>query len=113
MYIDDEPGRAHLIKLNLERTGRFEVRALTNGELALQVVQEFEADNIFLDVIAEQIRADSRLQDKKLIFCTAIVTRDDTADGHNRIVGHPFLPKPVRTKDLLRDELAGVWLKPP
>ena len=79
--------------------------------MALQVAHEFDPDIIFLDImmpdlpgdaIAEQIRADEQLSTKKLVFLTAMVTRDDTADGHNRIGGHEFLAKPVSTDDLLR-----------
>ncbi len=111
LVVDDEPGLTRLIKLNLERTGWFEVKTENRGDRAIQVALEFDPDIIFLDimmpdvpgeVIAEQIRADSRLRQKKLVFLTAIVTRDDTADGHNQIGGHQFLAKPVSTKDLLR-----------
>lgn len=111
LVIDDEPGLTRMIKLNLERAGDFEVRTENRGEMALQVAREFDPDIIFLDImmpdvpgdaIAERIRADEQLKSKKLVFLTAIVTRDDTADGHNEIGGHHFLAKPVNTKDLLR-----------
>lgn len=111
LVIDDEPGLTRMIKLNLERSGEFEVRTENRGDMAIQVAHEFDPDIIFLDimmpdvpgeVIAEQLRADEKLYSKKLIFLTAIVTRDETADGHNRIGGHQFLAKPVSTKDLLR-----------
>ncbi len=111
LVVDDEPGLTRMIKLNLERTGKFEVRTENRGASAIEVAREFDPDIIFLDImmpdvpgdaIAERIRADERLQSKKLVFLTAIVTRDDTADGHNEIGGHQFLAKPVSTKDLLR-----------
>lgn len=111
LVIDDEPGLTRMIKLNLERTGRFEVRTENRGGNAIQVALEFDPDILFLDImmpdlpgeaIAEQIRSEPRLQNKKLVFLTAIVTRDDTADGHNQIGGHHFLAKPVSTRDLLR-----------
>jgi CheY-like chemotaxis protein len=111
LVVDDEPGLTRLIKLNLESTGWFEVKTENRGDRAIQVALEFDPDIIFLDImmpdlpgeeIAERIRADPRLQAKKLVFLTAIVTRDDTADGHNQIGGHQFLAKPVSTKDLLR-----------
>lgn len=111
LVVDDEPGLTRLIKLNLERTGLFEVQTENRGEMAIEVAHEFDPDIIFLDimmpdvpgeVIAERIRADELLRSKKLVFLTAIVTRDDTADGHNEIGGNHFLAKPISTKDLLR-----------
>ncbi len=111
LVIDDEPGLTRMIKLNLERTGKFTVRTENCGKNAIRVALDFDPDIIFLDImmpdlpgdaIAEQLRAEPRLQNIKLVFLTAIVTRDDTADGHNLIGGHHFLAKPVSTKDLLR-----------
>ena len=111
LVIDDEPGLTRMIKLNLERTGKFTVETENCGKNAIQVALDFDPDIIFLDImmpdlpgdeIAEQLRAEPRLQSKKLVFLTAIVTRDDTADGHHQIGGHHFLAKPVSTRDLLR-----------
>lgn len=111
LVIDDEPGLTRMIKLNLELTGKYEVRTENRGEMAMLVAREFDPDIIFLDImlpdipgdaIATQIRADEKLSTKKLVFLTAMVTRDDTADGHSRIGGHEFLAKPVSTRDLLR-----------
>ncbi|MCF6178719.1 MAG: response regulator [Geopsychrobacter sp.] len=111
LIVDDEPGLTRMIKLNLELTGRFEVRTENRGKMAIQVAHEFDPDIIFLDImmpdipgdaIAEQLKLDEKLSTIKLVFLTAMVTRDDTADGHNRIGGHEFLAKPVSTKDLLR-----------
>jgi DNA-binding response OmpR family regulator len=111
LVIDDEPGLTRLIKLNLESTGWFEVKTENRGDRAIQVALEFDPDIIFLDImmpdipgdeIAGKIRENEKLRSKKLVFLTAIVTRDDTADGHNQIGGNLFLAKPVSTKDLLR-----------
>jgi len=110
LIIDDEESVTRMVKLNLERTGKFEIKALNKGSLAIQTVQEFMPDLIFLDVmmpgtsgdeIATLLQEDDTLKDIKIVFLTAIVTRDETANDHNKIGGFHFLAKPVSTEDLL------------
>jgi len=111
MAVDDEDSITRMIKLNLERTGQYEVRTENSGKLAIQAVREFMPELIFLDVmmpdmsgdeIATLLKEDDELKDIKLVFLTAIVTRDETAGGYNEIGGNLFLAKPVNTQDLIR-----------
>ncbi len=111
LVVDDEPGITRMIKLNLEKTGDYEVWAENEGSRAIEAAREFRPDIIFLDVmmpdiqgnvIAEQLKEDTELKDIKRVFLTAIVTRDETADGGNEIGGNHFLAKPVKTKDIIR-----------
>lgn len=111
LIVDDEVAITRMAKLNLERTGLYEVRTENQGKSAVQAAREFRPDLIFLDVmmpdmpgdkIATALRDDDELKDIKLVFLTAIVTRDETADGNNEIGGNQFLAKPVNTQDLLR-----------
>ena len=110
LIIDDEESVTRMVKLNLERTGEFEVRTLNKGRLAIQTALEFKPDLIFLDVmmpdmggdeIATQLQEDNTLRNIKIVFLTAIITRDETANDHNKIGGFHFLAKPVSTEDLL------------
>ena len=101
MIIDDEPGFTRLLKLTLERTGRFEVLEENDGTKAWMAAREFNPDIIFLDVVmpeidggdvAQQIRSDPALAHVPIVFLTAIVS---AKEGGHEIGGFPFLAKPV------------------
>jgi len=111
LVVDDEASITRMIKLNLEKTGAYEVWTENEGCRAVAAAREFRPDIIFLDVmmpdlqgniIAEQLEEDAELRDIKRVFLTAIVTRDETADGGNEIGGNHFLAKPVNTQDIIR-----------
>lgn len=111
LVVDDEAGITRMIKLNLEKTGHYEVQTENRGSHAIEAAREFRPDIIFLDVmmpdtqgdrIAGQLSEDAELKDIKVVFLTAIVTRDETADGGNEIGGNHFLAKPVNTEDIIR-----------
>ncbi len=111
LVVDNEESITRIIKLNLERTGDYEVLTQNKGRLAIETAREFMPDMIFLDVmmpdlggdeIATLIQEDDELKHIKIVFLTAIVTRDETANGHNEIGGFLFLAKPVSTEDLVR-----------
>jgi len=110
LVVDDEPSLTRMIKLNLEKTGDYDVWTENEGCRAVEAAREFRPDIIFLDVmmpdlqgtiIAEQLNDDDELKDIKRVFLTAIVTRDETADGGNEIGGNHFLAKPVNTQDII------------
>lgn len=111
LVVDDEHSITRMIKLNLERTGQYEVVMQNEGSLAIEAAREFLPDLIFLDVmmpdmggdeIATLLQDDANLRNIKIVFLTAIVTRDETANGRNEIGGFHFIAKPVSTEDLLR-----------
>ncbi len=111
LVVDDEASITRMIKLNLEKTGDYEVWTENEGCRAVKAAREFRPDIIFLDVmmpdlqgniIAEQLDQDAGLKHIKRVFLTAIVTRDETADGGNEIGGNHFLAKPVNTRDIIR-----------
>jgi CheY-like chemotaxis protein len=107
-----------MLRLNLEQTGRFEVREEHRGNNALRAAREFRPDLIFLDVmmpdvggdeVAEQLKQDPALSGIKYAFLTAIVTKRETGTGAAEISGETFLAKPVKREELLAvvDELLG------
>src|SRR5947209_1406035 len=80
LIIDDEASFARMVKLNLEKTGAFEVRAESKAGYALATAREFKPDLILLDVImpamdggdvANQIKRDRNLKGTPIIFLTA------------------------------------------
>ena len=99
--VDDESGFTHLLKLTLEKTGRYIVKEENDGTKAWLAAREFGPDIIFLDVVmpkidggdvAKQITSDPLLEHVPIIFLTAIVSEKE---GQHLIGGFPFLSKPV------------------
>jgi CheY-like chemotaxis protein len=99
--VDDESGFTRLLKLTLEKTGRYIVREENDGTKAWLAAREFQPDIIFLDIVmpeidggdvAQQIRSDASLAKVPIVFLTAIVAQRETKTD---IGGFPFLAKPV------------------
>ncbi|WP_058555199.1 response regulator [Thiohalocapsa sp. ML1] len=118
LLVDDEPALTRMLRLNLEQTGRYEVREENRGADALRAAREFRPDLIFLDVmmpdmggdeIAEQLKQDPELSKIKYAFLTAIVTKRETGAGAAQISGEIFIAKPVKRDELLAavQELLG------
>ncbi|NOZ36604.1 MAG: response regulator [Gammaproteobacteria bacterium] len=110
LVVDDEVALTRMIKMNLERSGDYEVRTENQGVKVLSVVREFWPDLIFLDVmmpgmsgdeIAQQLREDPVLAGIKIVFMTAIVTKEETSEMSGNIGGNEFLAKPVKTEELV------------
>src|SRR5678815_5420661 len=51
LIVDDEVPFTRMVKLNLEKTGAFEVRAENRATYAVAAAREFKPDLIILDVI--------------------------------------------------------------
>ena len=109
LVVDDEPDITWMIKLNLEQTGRYEVRTENQGMKAIEAAREFRPDLILLDVmmpgmlgseIAAQLQADPELRAIKFVFLTAVVTRGEELRSEGQIGGHTFVAKPVSADDL-------------
>src|ERR1035437_3052873 len=111
LVVDDEPAMTRMIKLNLEQTGRYEVRTENLGRMAIAAARECRPDLILLDVmmpgmlgseIAAQLQADPELRAIKFIFLTAVVTKDEALRSNAQIGGHTFVAKPFSEDDLCR-----------
>jgi CheY-like chemotaxis protein len=101
LLIDDESGFTRLVKLTLERTGKYTVREENEGDRAWLAAREWKPDIVFLDVVmpkmdggevAQQIRSDPMLAHVPIVFLTAIVSQNES---HHQFGGYPFLAKPV------------------
>ena len=99
-----------MVKLNLESTGRYNIRIQTDSSKALFEALMFEPDAILLDVImakkegpdvAVDIKKNALLQDIPIIFLTATVTQQEVDDGEGMIGGHAFVAKPSNLNILL------------
>jgi CheY-like chemotaxis protein len=111
LVVDDEPAITRMVKLNLEQTGRYEVRTENLGRKAIEATREFRPDLILLDVmmpgmlgseIAAQLKSDPELRAIKYVFLTAFVTKDEELRSSGQIGGHTFVAKPISADDLCR-----------
>ena len=81
LLVDDEASFTHVLRLNLEKSGGYEVREENSGARALDAAREFHPDIILLDVImpdmdggsvASQIQAEEGLRGTIIVFLTAV-----------------------------------------
>jgi len=111
LIIDDEPGFTRMVKLNLEKTGFFEVREENKATYAIPAAREFKPDLILLDVImptmdggdiAAHIKADRHLRDIPVVFLTATVSQREAGEEGMKSGGALFLAKPVSVETLIK-----------
>jgi CheY-like chemotaxis protein len=110
LIIDDEASFTRMVKLNLEKTGTFEVREENRATYALAAAREFKPDLILLDVImptmdggdvAAHIRQDRHLKGTPIVFLTATVSPVEAGEGGLNSGGDLFLAKPVSLDNLI------------
>ena len=109
LIIDDEKSFVQMVKLNLEETGKYIVRAENEGAKAIEAAREFNPHIIFLDIvmpdvdggeIAQRLRADTNLAKIPVVFLTAIVKENEVDSQDGIIGGNPFIAKPVTTQKI-------------
>ena len=110
LIIDDEASFTRMVRLNLEKSGGFEVREENKATNALASAREFKPDLILLDVImptmdggdiAAQIRTDRHLKGTPIVFLTATVSAREAGRGGLNSGGDLFLAKPVSVENLI------------
>jgi CheY-like chemotaxis protein len=110
LIVDNDRESTHLVKILLEKTGRYLVLEENDATKGHQSARNFRPDLILLDIvmpetdggeIAAQIRADPELQRTPIIFLTALVTKAEAKAGLH-IQGHAFIAKPVSIPDLIK-----------
>ena len=110
LIVDDEASFTRMVKLNLEKTGQYEVREENKATYAIAAAREFKPDLIILDVIMPnldggdifaQLQGDRHLKGTPVIFLTATVSpREAGMQGFNS-GGALFLAKPVTLENLM------------
>jgi len=104
LIVDDEVGVTRGLKLYLEATGAYEVRAENHGSHALVTAREFNPHLILLDIVmpdadgatvAAAIKMQPMLQQVPIVFLTALVSKREVSPDGRTIGGHAFLAKPV------------------
>ena len=116
LVVDDEPNLSDLVRLFLEKTKRFEVRAENRSADALEAAREFRPDIVLLDVdmpgqdggeVARQIEADPLVRGTPILFFSSLISRAEGGERYTLRGGMPFLAKPLNPKTLIAsiDEL--------
>jgi DNA-binding response OmpR family regulator len=111
LVVDDEPDMTLMVRLNLQKTGRFEVREENEASNALRSAREFKPDLILLDVmmpdldggdVLSLLKDDANLSKVPVIFITATVLKEEVRSKGGTIGGHPFIPKPFKVETLIK-----------
>ena len=104
LIVDDEVALTRLMRLSLERTGKYEVRAENDPAVVLAAAMEFRPDLIVLDLImpgqdggdvAEALRMHPELKEIPIVFLTASVRKSEIDAQGGVLGGFPFLAKPI------------------
>lgn len=120
LVVDDEPDMTLMIRLNLQKTGRFDVWEENEATRALSSARQVRPDLILLDVMMPdmdggdvliQLKDDPNLSKVPVIFLTATVLKEEIKSKGGTIGGHPFIPKPFQMKTLI--DAIDVSLNPP
>jgi CheY-like chemotaxis protein len=110
LIVDDQWDSTHLVKILLEKIGRYCVLEENDAAKAHQSARDFRPDLILLDImmpyrdgreVAAEIEADPGMQRMPIIFLTALVTKAEAKAGFH-IQGHPVLAKPVKISELIK-----------
>ena len=110
LVVDDEERLTKMVKLSLEQTGDYEIRTENLATKALNAVLELKTELIIFDilmpdisgdVIAQKLLDDEELNDIKIIFLTALVTKGEIKSKGSEIAGRTFIAKPVKIDELI------------
>ncbi len=108
LVVDDEQDFLHFIKLNLEKTGRFQIDAFTSPAEALNWLDMIKPDLALLDIkmpamdgceIAFRLKSSEETRNVPVIFLTALLSREEELAGIN--TRHTFIAKPVSPAALI------------
>ncbi|MEC5128935.1 response regulator [Verrucomicrobiales bacterium BCK34] len=112
LLVDDEAGFTQLLKMNLEKSGGYEVMIENDSTQALATALSFRPDAIVLDVVMPgmdggdvqaQLQQSPRLSKVPVVMLTALVDSAELSEGAVAQAGTTtVLPKPVDLNLLLR-----------
>src|SRR4029077_3842899 len=109
LVVDNDRNTTRLIKILLEKRGKYFVLPENDPAKAHQTARDFRPDVILLDIVmpetdggevAARIGNDPDLRQTPIIFLTALVTRAEANNGLE-IDGHSFLAKPINISELV------------
>ncbi len=110
LLIDDEEDFCFFVKLNLEKTKRFEILTTTSGSGGVVLASKERPDLILLDIImpemgggqvAELLFENPKTRKIPVLFITAIASRRQVQSQEGIIGGRNFIAKPVTPEELI------------
>lgn len=110
LIIDDEKDFCHFVKLNLEKTNKFEVLVAQKAEEGIALAKREQPDLILLDIAmpemdgteaAQKLREGPATKKIPIIFLTALTTKQEVKKSLGMIGGHFFIAKPVTPEELI------------
>jgi CheY-like chemotaxis protein len=111
LVVDDEESFTRLLKLNLERTGHYDVRVENWAGAAAESARQFKPDLVILDVImpqifggdvASQFQSDDELKEIPIVFLSAAVKKQRVDEHEGEIGGYPFIAKPASLETVIQ-----------
>ena len=119
LIVDDEKGFTAMLSLNLEATGKYEVKIENNSTNAITTALHYNPDIVLLDIvmpnlegpdIAIRMREDRNLKNTPVVFLTATIRPSEAKAMGGRIGGHPFVAKPSNLSVLLASIESNIFL---
>jgi len=110
LIVDDEASITRLLRLNLEQTGRYEVREENLGAKVHDAAAEFRPDLILLDVmmpdmdggdVAASLKEDPALRKIPVVFLTAAVKKEELGAPDGKIGGRTYIAKPLNVQGVI------------
>jgi CheY-like chemotaxis protein len=115
LSIDDEADFCYFVQKNLMQDGLFDVIIATNCRHGIELAKDEHPDIILLDLVmpdmpgedvAAALKEDAATANIPILYITALATDSDVGENEEKIIGNThILPKPVRTKTLIRNLL--------
>jgi len=110
LLIDDEGDFSFFVKLNLEKTGRFEILTTTSPGNGLVLASKERPDLILLDIsmpqmgggqVAQLLFENPKTRKIPILFITALASRREVQSQEGIIGGRNFIAKPVTPEELM------------
>lgn len=110
LIIDDEEDFCHFVKLNLERSGQFEVLVATKAMAGIGMAKKNLPDLILLDIlmpdmdgslVAETLLQEPATKKIPILFLTALAQKNEVESSGGIIGGRTFLAKPITPDELV------------
>jgi CheY-like chemotaxis protein len=122
LVVDDEVDFCYFVQKNLMHEEMFDVITATNGKDGIELAASELPDIILLDLVmpdmpgedvAAALKENPATANIPILYITALATKNDIVDREDDKIGNNYiLPKPVRTKKLIKTILKILNIHP-
>ena len=118
LLVDDEPSFTRMLKLNLEKTNKYQIETVNRSTEAIQRASEFRPDIVVLDLVmpeldgsdvAQQLRNDEQTKDVPIIFLSALIANNETASAFSEEQQGSLPLQARRNQTHLRSHRPNSW----